>query len=56
MRILLVEDDEVLAETLLQSLSSQHYIVDAVDDGQNGVGLCPKRRTRPDFDCLERYT
>lgn len=34
MRILLVEDDEVLLNVLLQSLTSQHYIVDAVEDGQ----------------------
>jgi diguanylate cyclase (GGDEF)-like protein len=36
MRILLIEDDEVLLEVLLQSLTSQHYIVDAVQDGQSG--------------------
>ncbi|MGI2904666.1 response regulator [Tolypothrix sp. VBCCA 56010] len=36
MRILLIEDDEVLLDVLLQSLTSQHYIVDAVQDGQSG--------------------
>lgn len=36
MRILLVEDDEVLVSVLLQSLNSQHYVVDAVEDGQTG--------------------
>jgi diguanylate cyclase (GGDEF)-like protein len=34
MRILLVEDDEVLLDVLLKSLINQHYIVDAVEDGQ----------------------
>jgi diguanylate cyclase (GGDEF)-like protein len=34
MRILLVEDDEVLMGVLLQALTSQHYIVDTVEDGQ----------------------
>lgn len=36
MRILLIEDDEVLLNVLLQSLTSQHYVVDAVQDGQSG--------------------
>ncbi|MBW4609619.1 MAG: response regulator [Hassallia sp. WJT32-NPBG1] len=36
MRILLIEDDEVLLDVLLQSLTSQHYVVDAVQDGQSG--------------------
>ncbi len=36
MRILLIEDDEVLQGLLLQSLTSQHYVVDAVQDGQSG--------------------
>jgi DNA-binding response OmpR family regulator/HPt (histidine-containing phosphotransfer) domain-containing protein len=36
MRILLIEDDEVLLSVLLQSLTSQHYVVDAVQDGQSG--------------------
>lgn len=33
MRILLVEDDKVLLDTLRQSLTNQHYLVDAVEDG-----------------------
>jgi len=37
MRILLIEDDEVLLDVLLQSLTSQHYVVDAVQDGQSGL-------------------
>ena len=36
MRILLIEDDEVLQSVLLQSLTSQHYVVDTVKDGQTG--------------------
>ncbi len=36
MRILLLEDDEVLSDILVQSLTDQHYIVDAVYDGENG--------------------
>lgn len=37
MRILLVEDDAVLADLLLQSLLSQRYVVDAAEDGQIGL-------------------
>lgn len=37
MRILLIEDDEVLLGVLLQSLTSQHYVVDVVQDGQSGL-------------------
>ncbi len=36
MRILLIEDDEVLLGLLIQSLASQHYVVDTVEDGQSG--------------------
>ncbi len=36
MRILLLEDDEVLSDILLKSLTHQHYIVDAVSDGKSG--------------------
>jgi diguanylate cyclase (GGDEF)-like protein len=36
MRILLIEDDEVLLGILVQSLTSQYYIVDPVEDGQSG--------------------
>lgn len=36
MRILLVEDDEVLRDVLLQSLNEQRYIVDMAEDGQMG--------------------
>ncbi|MEM7555666.1 MAG: response regulator [Cyanobacteria bacterium P01_A01_bin.84] len=36
MRILLLEDDEVLADVLLKSLTGQHYIVDAAYDGKTG--------------------
>ncbi|MFN6565622.1 response regulator [Dendronalium sp. ChiSLP03b] len=36
MRILLIEDDEILASVLLQSLTQQHYVVDTAHDGQTG--------------------
>ncbi|MFN6485709.1 MULTISPECIES: response regulator [unclassified Nostoc] len=36
MRILLIEDDEVLASILLQSLTQQHYAVEIAQDGQIG--------------------
>lgn len=36
MRILLIEDDEILVGILSQSLSKQHYVVDIAKDGQTG--------------------
>jgi DNA-binding response OmpR family regulator len=36
MRILLVEDDFRLAETLAEALSDRHYVVDIVTDGEAG--------------------
>lgn len=36
MRILLIEDDEVLLELLLRALTSQHYGVDTATEGQTG--------------------
>ena len=36
MKILLVEDDDSLIALLTRSLNSQHYIVDAVKDGEMG--------------------
>lgn len=39
MRILLVEDDQVLAGLLKQTLTSQHYLVDEVMNGQTGLEL-----------------
>jgi diguanylate cyclase (GGDEF)-like protein len=36
MRILLIEDDVVLADVLSQSLTSQHYVVDVAEDGEVG--------------------
>lgn len=36
MRILLVEDDEVLRDILVQALSEQRYLVEAAEDGQLG--------------------
>ena len=37
MRILLIEDDEILADRLLQSLTQRQYVVDAIADGQDGL-------------------
>ena len=37
MRILLVEDDEVLTSLLIESLQQQRYVVDTVDDGRLGL-------------------
>ena len=39
MKILLVEDDEPLAEMLTKALKSQHYLVDLATDGQAGWEL-----------------
>ncbi|MGB7519658.1 MAG: response regulator, partial [Spirulinaceae cyanobacterium] len=36
MRILLIEDDEILIQVLVKSLESQHYTVDIAEDGQLG--------------------
>ncbi|MDM9382110.1 response regulator [Chlorogloeopsis sp. ULAP01] len=36
MRILLIEDDEVIAQSLAKSLRNQHYAVDIAKDGQEG--------------------
>lgn len=34
MRILLIEDDDILAETLTEAIASQRYAVDLVEDGE----------------------
>ncbi|MBD2343109.1 response regulator [Anabaena subtropica] len=39
MRILLVEDDELIGELLVKSLTHQHYTVDFAKDGQEGWDL-----------------
>jgi two-component system, OmpR family, response regulator len=39
MRILLVEDDRRIAEPLAEALTSQHYVVDIAEDGQQGWEL-----------------
>lgn len=39
MKILLVEDDEFVADLLIAALSSQHYLVDLATDGQTGREL-----------------
>ena len=36
MRLLLVEDDIQLAESLTEILEAQHYVVDTVKDGEAG--------------------
>lgn len=36
MRLLLIEDDERIADALVEDLTDQHYIVDAVYDGRTG--------------------
>lgn len=36
MRILVVDDDEILVDVLKRSLSGQHHVVDAAEDGQMG--------------------
>lgn len=39
MKILLVEDDELVAEVLKKALTAQHYLVDLAADGQEGWEL-----------------
>ena len=39
MRILLVEDDELIVEALVKVLTDQHYVVDVATDGQEGWEL-----------------
>lgn len=39
MKILLVEDDELLVELLMKALTAQHYIVEVATDGQAGWEL-----------------
>ena len=40
MRILLVEDDELVAEALVKDLTNQNYAVDVAADGQAGIRRC----------------
>ena len=37
MRILLIEDDEILTSVLVNALQQQRYVVETVDDGQFGL-------------------
>ncbi|MGB7087347.1 MAG: response regulator [Phormidesmis sp.] len=37
MRILLIEDDEILSDVLVKALEQQRYVVDTVDDGRFGL-------------------
>ena len=39
MRVLLVEDDEILAEVVEEALSHRHYMVDVAKDGRAGIEL-----------------
>ncbi|HHP7244940.1 MAG TPA: response regulator transcription factor, partial [Elainellaceae cyanobacterium] len=39
MKILLIEDDTLIRELLVETLSNQHYAVDVADDGELGVEL-----------------
>jgi len=39
MRILLVEDDDLLAEALVKPLTDQRYVIDVATDGQEGWEL-----------------
>lgn len=39
MRLLLVEDDELIAEVLVKALTNQHYVVDVTNNGQEGQEL-----------------
>ncbi|HEY9630470.1 MAG TPA: response regulator [Coleofasciculaceae cyanobacterium] len=39
MKVLLIEDDEMIAELLRQSLTAQHYLVEVAADGQAGWDL-----------------
>lgn len=39
MRILLVEDDDLIIEPLVEALANQHYVVDVATDGQAGLEL-----------------
>ena len=39
MKILLVEDDELVAEVISKALTTEHYLVDLATDGQTGVEL-----------------
>ncbi|MEM8808695.1 MAG: response regulator [Cyanobacteria bacterium P01_G01_bin.38] len=37
MRILLIEDDEILSDVLVKTLTEQRYILDVAEDGQTGL-------------------
>jgi diguanylate cyclase (GGDEF)-like protein len=39
MKILLIEDDSLIAEPLVKALTNQHYVVDVATDGQAGWSL-----------------
>lgn len=39
MRILLIEDDDLIVDPLVEALTDQHYVVDVATDGQAGLEL-----------------
>lgn len=39
MRILLIEDDDLIVESLTKALTEQHYVVDVATDGETGWEL-----------------
>jgi two-component system response regulator HydG len=43
-RVLVVDDDAVITAGLQELLSSQGYLVDVADDGENALGVCEKQR------------
>ena len=43
MRVLLIEDDQRLARLIIDMLSTQHYNVDHVTDGNEGMELALRR-------------
>jgi DNA-binding response OmpR family regulator len=51
LKILVVDDEISLRETLSYNLARQGYLVDTVGDGENAILLA--RRTRPDLIILD---
>ena len=43
MRVLLIEDDQRLAKLIIDMLSTQHFSVDHVTDGNEGMELALRR-------------
>ncbi len=47
MRILIVEDDERIAESLAEALTDRHYIVNTASDGEKGWEFAEVRCVSP---------